>query len=95
MKISKEEVLHVASLAHLEFDEAEIDRFSEQVGKILEYVDALNQVDTTGIQPTSHAIFLTNAFREDVPKAHLDRQVGLANAPEQEDGCFLTPRVIG
>ncbi|MDD2316857.1 MAG: Asp-tRNA(Asn)/Glu-tRNA(Gln) amidotransferase subunit GatC [Desulfobacterales bacterium] len=95
MKISKEEVLHVANLAHLEFDEAEIDRFSEQVGKILEYVDALNQVDTTGIQPTSHAIFLTNAFREDVPKAHLDRQVGLANAPEQEDGCFLTPRVIG
>jgi len=85
----------VANLAHLEFDEAEIDRFSEQVGKILEYVDALNQVDTTGIQPTSHAIFLTNAFREDVPKAHLDRQAGLANAPEQADGCFLTPRVIG
>ena len=95
MKISKEEVLHVANLAHLEFDEAEIDRFSEQVGKILEYVDTLNQVDTKGVKPTSHAIFLTNGFREDVPKAHLDRQAGLANAPEQEDGCFLTPRVIG
>ncbi len=95
MKISKEEVLHVANLAHLEFDEVEIDRFSEQLGKILEYVDTLNQVDTKGVKPTSHAIFLTNAFRDDVPKAHLDRQAGLANAPEQEDGCFLTPKVIG
>ncbi len=95
MKISKEEVLHVANLAHLEFDEVEIDRFSEQLGKILEYVDTLNQVDTKGVKPTSHAIFLTNAFRDDVPKAHLDRQAGLANVPEQEDGCFLTPKVIG
>jgi aspartyl-tRNA(Asn)/glutamyl-tRNA(Gln) amidotransferase subunit C len=95
VKISKKDVLHVASLAHLELDEAEIDRFAEQMAKILEYVDALNQVDTTGVKPTSHAVFLTHAFREDAPKAHLDRQAGLANAPEQEDGYFLAPRVMG
>ena len=95
MKITREEVIHVAKLARLEMDEKDIDTFSTQIGTILEYFETLNQVDTTDIKPTSHAIFLTNAFREDEHKEHLDRESALANAPEQEDGYFLVPKVIG
>jgi aspartyl-tRNA(Asn)/glutamyl-tRNA(Gln) amidotransferase subunit C len=95
MKITKEEILHVANLARLEIDEASIDKFAVQIGNILDYVDQLRQVDTSGIQPTSHALALTNAFREDAETGHLEREASLANAPEQEDGSFVVPKVVG
>jgi aspartyl-tRNA(Asn)/glutamyl-tRNA(Gln) amidotransferase subunit C len=94
MKITKEEVQHVANLARLALDEAAIDRFAVQIGDILEYVDKLKQVDTQGVPPTSHAISKVNAFREDEVVEHLDRDLSLANAPEKEDGTFLVPRII-
>jgi len=95
MKITKEEVLHVADLARLELDEESIDTFVGQLGTILEYVDTLNHVDTKDVKPTSHAIFLTNAFRADEPAGHLERDKALANAPEEEAGSFLVPKVVG
>ena len=95
MKITKDEVLYVADLARLDLDEASIDRFAGQIDTILDYVDKLNEVDTEGIRPTSHAISLTNAFREDEPEEHLDRGQALANAPEKEDGSFIVPKVVG
>jgi len=94
MKITKEEVQHVANLARLDLDDAAMERFAGQIGNILEYVDNLKQVDTQGVPPTSHAISQTNAFREDEVVEHLDRDLSLANAPEKEDGTFLVPRVI-
>ena len=94
MKITKDEVLYVADLARLDLDEASIDRFAGQIDTILDYVDKLNEVDTGGIRPTSHAISLTNAFREDEPAEHLDREKALANAPEKEDGSFVVPKII-
>jgi aspartyl-tRNA(Asn)/glutamyl-tRNA(Gln) amidotransferase subunit C len=94
MKISKEEVLHVAHLARLEVHEADVERFAEQIGTILDYVDTLKQVDTTGVAATSHAITLTNAFREDEEQAHLEPEAALANAPQKDDGAFLVPKVI-
>ena len=95
MKITKNEVLHVADLARLDLDEESIDRFAVQIGEILEYVDTLNKLDTKGITPTSHAIFLSNAFREDEQRMHLDTDAALANAPEKEDGGFIVPKVVG
>jgi len=95
MKITKKEVVHVANLARLDLDEESIGKFAEQIDNILEYVDILNCVETKGVAPTSHAIFLTNAFREDKVKEHLDRNKALANAPEKEDGNFVVPKVIG
>ena len=95
MKITKDEVLYVADLARLDLDVASIEKFSEQIGKVLEYVDKLNEVDTEGVRPTSHAISLTNAFREDEPREHLAREQALANAPEKEEGQFVVPKVIG
>ena len=94
MKITKQEVEHVAHLARLELGEEAIERFAGQIGDILAYVDKLKQVDTEGVAPTSHAISLTNAFRADEVVEHLDPDRSLANAPEKEDGTFLVPRVI-
>jgi aspartyl-tRNA(Asn)/glutamyl-tRNA(Gln) amidotransferase subunit C len=95
MKITKEEVLYVAELARLDLDSASIEKFAGQIGNILEYVDKLNEIDTEGIRPTSHAISLTNAFREDEQCGHIERDQALANAPEKEDGNFVVPKVIG
>ena len=95
MKITKEEVLYVARLARLDLDADSIDKFAGQIDEILGYIEKLNQVDTEGIIPTSHAISLTNAFREDEQRQHLDRERALANAPESEEGQFVVPKVVG
>lgn len=95
MKITKNEVIHVAKLARLEIDEASLDKVTEQITRILEYVDTLNQVDTKNIPGTSHAITLTNAFREDVIKEQLTNNQALSNAPEKENGAFVVPKIVG
>ncbi|MCG6894113.1 MAG: Asp-tRNA(Asn)/Glu-tRNA(Gln) amidotransferase subunit GatC [Desulfobacteraceae bacterium] len=94
MTISKKEVLHVADLARLDLDEASVARFADQIGEILAYVEALNRVDTEGVSPTSHAISLTNAFREDVESPACSREDAFSNAPQAEDGCFAVPKII-
>ena len=94
MKITHNEVRYVADLARLDLDASAVDQFAGQIGDILQYIDKLNEVDTEGVEPTSHAIFLTNAFREDSPGGHLETGRALANAPEQEDGCFVVPKII-
>ena len=86
--------MHVTHLARLDIDANALDTFAGQIGKILEYVDTLSRVNTEGVQPTTHAIMLTNAFREDTQKDNLDREAALANAPEKEDGSFVVPKVI-
>jgi aspartyl-tRNA(Asn)/glutamyl-tRNA(Gln) amidotransferase subunit C len=94
MKITHDEVRYVADLARLDLDETAVGRFAGQIGEILQYIDKLNEVDTQGVDSTSHAIFLTNAFREDELLDPLDPDRALANAPEQEDGCFVVPKII-
>ncbi|MFZ5569530.1 MAG: Asp-tRNA(Asn)/Glu-tRNA(Gln) amidotransferase subunit GatC [Thermodesulfobacteriota bacterium] len=95
MKIKMEEVRHVADLARLDIADEMLEKFADQIGNILEYVATLNEVDTGGIAGTSHAIPFTNAFRDDVVRDHLDRETALANAPEQEEGAFVVPKVVG
>ena len=94
MKISREEVLHVADLARLTVDDNAVEMFAEQLGSILEYVEKLSAVDTSGITPTAHAVEMANAFRKDEATHHLQRDAALANAPEAEDGHFIVPKVI-
>lgn len=94
MKISREEVLHVAHLARLSMDEAEVATFAEQIGGILEYVEKLSGIDTSGVVPTAHAVEMANAFRSDKTTRHLENDDALANAPEAEDGHFIVPKVI-
>ncbi len=94
MKITKEKVLHVANLARLDVDKVLIDKFARQIGTVLEYVDKLKAVDTRDVILTSHAISLTNAFREDDERQSFDSDSALSNAPEKEDGNFIVPKVI-
>jgi aspartyl-tRNA(Asn)/glutamyl-tRNA(Gln) amidotransferase subunit C len=94
MKITAEEVKHVADLARLKIDPGSVETISRQVATILTYVDTLNEVNTDNVPPTAHAITLTNTFREDVEQAQLPPEQALANAPSSEGGCFVVPKVI-
>jgi len=94
MKITRDEVVYTADLARLDLDKKAIDGFADQIGDILEYIDTLNSVDTEGLIPTSHAISLSNAFREDKVKESIGADKALANAPEKEDGNFIVPKII-
>ena len=95
MKISAEQVMHVARLARLDIDPASVEKLARQMATILDYVDKLGEVDTEGVPPTAHAIDLTNAFREDEPHDHLVPDQALANAPARENSSFMVPKVIG
>ncbi len=94
IKIGNDEVAHVAHLARLEFGEAEMDKFTAQLNDILRYMDQLNEVDTNGVAPMTHAIARKNAFRDDAVKPSLPREDALANAPAARGGCFQVPKVI-
>jgi aspartyl-tRNA(Asn)/glutamyl-tRNA(Gln) amidotransferase subunit C len=94
IKISQDEVTHVAHLARLEFGEEEKEKFTSQLNDILRYMDKLGEVDTAGVEPMTHAIAQKNAFREDAVGVSLPPEVSLANAPESRGGCFQVPKVI-
>jgi aspartyl-tRNA(Asn)/glutamyl-tRNA(Gln) amidotransferase subunit C len=93
-RLSREEVLKVARLSRLEFGAAEADAYADQLSRILDFVEKLNELDTTGVEPTSHALALANVMREDIRRPSLPREAALANAPEQEAGCFRVPPII-
>ncbi len=96
MKISREEVQHVARLARLELDEPALEAMAEQIGTILTYMETLNRIDTTDVEPTAHAVSApTTPVREDEAGDHLDRDKALGNAPQKDGESFLVPRVIG
>ena len=92
MKITKDKVIHVANLARLELDKASMETFANQIGRVIDYIGLLNTVKTEGVKPTTHAIFLTNAFREDEEKNHLNLKKTLSNAPEKEEEHFIVQR---
>lgn len=92
--ITKEEVRHVAHLARLHFTDEEAEKFTLQINDILGYINKLNQVETTAIPPTTHAIRLDNAFRDDIVRESLSRDLALANAPDEKGMCFRVPKVI-
>ena len=94
MKLTPDQVQHVAKLARLEIDPQQVEKLADQLATILDYVEQLGEVDTQDVAPTSHAIALTNAFREDVVHDHLPREQALKNAPSQEEGSFVVPKVI-
>jgi aspartyl-tRNA(Asn)/glutamyl-tRNA(Gln) amidotransferase subunit C len=94
MKITADQVQHVARLARLQIDPGAMEKLASELATILTYVDKLNEVDTEGVPPTSHAIELINAFRDDVVHAHLPREQALGNAPSQDEGSFVVPKVI-
>ena len=93
--ITRADVAHLAHLARLAVTDEELDVFAGQLSVILESVATVSQVATPGIVPTSHAVPLTNVFREDVPVPGLSREQALAMAPAAEDDRFRVPQILG
>ncbi len=95
MKLSREEVLHIARLARLGLSEAEIDKMREQLSDILENFEILRQVDTSDIPPTAQSIALQSVMRDDEVAPSLPPDAILANAPRREGDCFRVRAVLG
>ncbi len=94
MKINKREIEHVAMLARLKLDDEELTQFTTQIGDILSYVEKLNELDTTKVEPTSHVFDLKNVFRNDVVGSSLSREKVLSNAPEGTGKYYKVPKII-
>ena len=90
----KMDIDKVARLARLDLSREEKEIFGEQLDQILEYMEALNRLDTTGVETTSHAIPISNVFREDESRPSFGRDDVLAVAPEEEEGYFRVKRII-
>lgn len=85
---------HIALLARLGVDEADLEKFSEQLSNILENFEILQRVDTTGVPPTSHPVALNNVLRDDEVAPSLAPTEILANAPREEEDCFRVRAVL-
>jgi aspartyl-tRNA(Asn)/glutamyl-tRNA(Gln) amidotransferase subunit C len=94
MKLSREEVLHIARLARLGLTEEDVDRLREQLSNILENFEALKQVDTTDVPPTAQSIPLQNVTKDDKVKPSLPQEQILANAPRKEGEYFRVKAVL-
>ena len=88
------DVRYVARLARLELSEEEVTRFQAQLADVLTYVEALRQVDVSGVEPTAHASAVFNVFREDTPQPSLPPAEALANAPKQGNDLFVVTKVL-
>ena len=93
-KISREDVLHMAGLCRLTIDEADVDRFAEQLSNIVAYMDVLNEVDTTGVEPLYATIEHPTLYRADEARHVRTREEILANAPERDENYFVVPRIV-
>lgn len=94
MKITKETIEHVANLSRLNLTEEEKEKLTFEMADILTYVDKLNELDTTGVEPTQHVLSIKNVFRKDISGTSYDREKILSNAPSGENGCFKVPKVV-
>lgn len=94
MKISKEEIEHIAMLARLSLTEEEKELFGVQLSSILDYMETLNELDTEHIEPTSHVLSLINVMREDKPRDSIPREDALSNAPDRTEKFYRVPKII-
>jgi aspartyl-tRNA(Asn)/glutamyl-tRNA(Gln) amidotransferase subunit C len=89
--IDREQVLHVARLARLRLDDAEVEKMSREVSGILEHVEKIGEIDLDGVEPTSHVVELSNVLRPDEPRPSMERERALEGAPDAAAGGFRVP----
>jgi len=94
MKLSREQVEHIAQLARLALSEEEKVLYQGQLSAILDHFERLQELDTEAIPPTATVLPLRSVMREDEPGPSMGREDILANAPAAEDGCFQVPAVL-
>ena len=93
--ISLDQVRHVAKLARLALREDQLVKYAPQLGAILQYIEQINKIDKTGVEPMAHALPLHNILREDVVERSLPLEKVLKNAPETDGPFFKVPKIIG
>ena len=91
MAIGQEQVQHVARLARLALDEDEKDAMARELSGVLEHIEKISELDLVDVAPTSHVVDLVNVLREDVPRAGLDRDTALEQAPDATETGFRVP----
>lgn len=94
-QITRDQVQHIANLARLKLTDAEQEQFTRNLNDIFTFMDKLNELDTTGVEPTSHMLIATNVTRADETRPSLSREEALLNAPEHQDGQFKVPAILG
>jgi len=92
VKISKEEIEHIATLARLSLSEEEKELFGSQLSSILDYMEKLNELDTKDVEPTSHVLLLSNVMRDDIPRPSIPQEDALWNAPDHTEKFFRVKR---
>ena len=92
--ISDETIEYVGILAKLELNEQEKEQAKKDIGEMLDYIDKLNELDTSAVEPMSHVFPVNNVFREDVVENGDGRESSLANAPERKEDSFIVPKTI-
>jgi len=95
VSIDRNKVLHIAGLANLAFDDEEYDTITAQLNEILAWVEQLNRVDTSAVEPTALVVDSRHGLREDRAGGSIENEEALSNAPESGAGLFKVPRVIG
>ncbi len=94
MQINDELITYLEDLSRLKLSKEEEEKAEVDLGKILNYIDKLNELDTTDVEAISHPFAFTNNFRDDVLVESADRETILANAPVKKDGCFKVPKTV-
>jgi aspartyl-tRNA(Asn)/glutamyl-tRNA(Gln) amidotransferase subunit C len=92
--LSPQQVRKVAHLSRLKLTDDQVAKFTRQLGDVLQYVEQLNSVDTTGVEPMAHAVEVHNVFRDDEQQPSLPRERALANAPRADGRFFLVPQIL-
>jgi aspartyl-tRNA(Asn)/glutamyl-tRNA(Gln) amidotransferase subunit C len=95
MPVTIKDVEHIAELANLEFSENEKVKLTQQMNRILEYVEHMDKLDTEKVEPLSHVIELNNVFRADEARPGISAEEALKNAPSKDEHFFKVPKVIG
>jgi aspartyl-tRNA(Asn)/glutamyl-tRNA(Gln) amidotransferase subunit C len=94
-RLTRDEVAHLAHLSRLAVTDEELGLFAGQLGAVLDAVAQVGRADVADVAPTTHAVPMTNVFREDVARPSLPRDVVLAGAPAAQDGRIRVPRILG
>ncbi|WP_099157689.1 Asp-tRNA(Asn)/Glu-tRNA(Gln) amidotransferase subunit GatC [Virgibacillus ndiopensis] len=92
--ISKDQVKHVANLARLAITDEEAEKFTDQLSSIIKYAEQLNELDTDGVEPTTHVLDLKNVLRKDEPKEWITQEDALKNAPDKKGDYFRVPSIL-
>ena len=94
MKITKETIDYVAALSKLQLTEAESTKVMEDMEKILSYMETMDKLDTSNVEPMSHVFEITNVFRADEVTNGNEREILLSNTKSKKDGCFMVPKTV-